>query len=549
VLSVQGAAVTDCGGQVANVMCPNFSGGADPTGASDSTAAIQSAVNALGSGGTLFFPHGTFLFTGVSLPSNSTVRCADPGTILETPAGGNYILINGVNVNDVSVENCQLFGQQTGSNANGILIQFQCSTNIWIHDNYVHDSGINLGIDTNSPTCATSSSNHVHIYHNIFGPSHVTTVGCGGAPCAANIHVGDGAFMLDIANNTVTDNLAGQLMIGCDGCSNSKIHDNTLNAVPSTGVSACIQLEATSANVTDVQVQNNWCFNQNGSQAGIFAGIGRALPARTLANITLSGNHIVNCNRGEDINDFNGGTSSVVQDIKISNEQIIGTTSDAAIIIWKRQTDTFQNIKVTDVQIDGCGTADGSGGTGGSCLEVLGTVANVQFSNVQQFNIPGVAVYQGTGGIANNITVSGMTWLNSSGAVTNFSNYMGNIQGQVDYVTTVTPSGTSGTFTFTVPLGVWQITLSSSPTNGSGAGSILTSVLQAVNMGAYPATAFVTPYTAVSNTNTNNGQNSTWTFTGELNGVIQVSYSSWGAQTPLVYIYFRYLSRSPVAGT
>ena len=44
-----------------NVLSPIFSGGADPTGTNDSTAAIQAAVSALSSaGGVIYFPTGTY---------------------------------------------------------------------------------------------------------------------------------------------------------------------------------------------------------------------------------------------------------------------------------------------------------------------------------------------------------------------------------------------------------------------------------------------------------------------------------------------------------
>jgi hypothetical protein len=68
-LTAQGAAF--------NVLNAAYSGGADPTGVSDCTAAIQAAVNALpASGGSIYFPAGTYRV-------NSTVTVTQAGACLQ----------------------------------------------------------------------------------------------------------------------------------------------------------------------------------------------------------------------------------------------------------------------------------------------------------------------------------------------------------------------------------------------------------------------------------------------------------------------------------
>ena len=70
--------------------------GADPTGTTDSTAAIQNAINNARSGQVVYIPEGTYRIAGNITPrSNATLRGAGMGlTILKPQGGGNGIIQN-----------------------------------------------------------------------------------------------------------------------------------------------------------------------------------------------------------------------------------------------------------------------------------------------------------------------------------------------------------------------------------------------------------------------------------------------------------------------
>src|SRR5580658_10309817 len=59
------------------------------TGSADNASAIQAAINAVGSGGTVVVPSGTFLSGPVTLKSNMTFQIA-AGGMLEMTAMGTF---------------------------------------------------------------------------------------------------------------------------------------------------------------------------------------------------------------------------------------------------------------------------------------------------------------------------------------------------------------------------------------------------------------------------------------------------------------------------
>ena len=59
------------------------------TGSADNASAIQAAINAIGSGGTVVVPSGTFLSGPITLKSNKTYQLA-AGSTLEMTAMGTF---------------------------------------------------------------------------------------------------------------------------------------------------------------------------------------------------------------------------------------------------------------------------------------------------------------------------------------------------------------------------------------------------------------------------------------------------------------------------
>lgn len=138
--------------------------------------------------------------------------------------------------------------------------------------------------------------------------------------------------------------------------------------------------------------------------------------------------------RGEAVNNFNGNGSGTVSGISISDEQILGTTSDAAIFIWNHASGTFMNIRVSDIQIDGCGGGDGNG-----CVILDGAMTGIALNGIQVLDVPsgeyglyetgsvgtvnmgsfassgGAGVFSSTGNLLGNLIASGAP---SGGCVT-----------------------------------------------------------------------------------------------------------------------------------
>src|SRR5579872_4928263 len=74
------------GAQVLNITSSPFNAS---TGSADNASAIQAAINAVGSGGTVLVPAGTFLSGPVTLKSNMTFQLAS-GALLEMTAMGTF---------------------------------------------------------------------------------------------------------------------------------------------------------------------------------------------------------------------------------------------------------------------------------------------------------------------------------------------------------------------------------------------------------------------------------------------------------------------------
>lgn len=100
-----------------------WAGGADPTGATDSTTAIQAAINSLTSGrGTVFFPPGTYLHNGLTISQNgiSLVGCGPYRSVLRCDHASND-MIAATSVSLLEVRNLQLESTSTGRTAGNVF--------------------------------------------------------------------------------------------------------------------------------------------------------------------------------------------------------------------------------------------------------------------------------------------------------------------------------------------------------------------------------------------------------------------------------------------
>jgi hypothetical protein len=116
--------------------------GADPTGAADSTAAFNSAIQAAGAGGTVFIPEGTFKIPGHIAVNNVTVKGAGMWRSTVTGAAPGFYGNDAPNAStNVHLSDFAIFGdvqeRNDGAQVNGIGGAMSNSTvdRLWIeHD-------------------------------------------------------------------------------------------------------------------------------------------------------------------------------------------------------------------------------------------------------------------------------------------------------------------------------------------------------------------------------------------------------------------------------
>jgi hypothetical protein len=151
--------------------------GAIPDGATDSTTAIQSAINSLTAGGILLIPRNGFVVSGTLTITNSiVVQCAKFSnnnlTSVNITANGGVTFLR-ANANGVTVRDCVI--NRTGTAADGIHVGDDYKT---ISDASITSSSANL----NSPSQANFTSADIGKSVSVLG------AGVGGAPLLATIN-------------------------------------------------------------------------------------------------------------------------------------------------------------------------------------------------------------------------------------------------------------------------------------------------------------------------------------------------------------------------
>lgn len=146
-----------------NVCSPTYGGGADPTGVSDSTAAIQAAINAANAagGGVVCFPQGTYLVTptgtpaiGLSMSGMQGVRLVGANaltTVLKKNGTGTLLNMSGPSTDTTGNTHCKYCSiENLGLNGNtntGTLILCYYADNLNFRDIRIKDN-YDICIDT-----------------------------------------------------------------------------------------------------------------------------------------------------------------------------------------------------------------------------------------------------------------------------------------------------------------------------------------------------------------------------------------------------------------
>lgn len=147
--------------------------GADSTGATSSTTAVNNAVAALpSSGGKLVFPAGTFKFNASAITKAIAIDCAGSGSV-STGNGGTKLIPNDASLpifqfgngaattaRGMSISHCLFLGD--AANATGDAIYLYAARDVLIHDITCTSFGRNCV----RIQCNTASSSGIHIAHS-----------------------------------------------------------------------------------------------------------------------------------------------------------------------------------------------------------------------------------------------------------------------------------------------------------------------------------------------------------------------------------------------
>jgi hypothetical protein len=442
--------------------------GATGDGTSNDTAAIHSARDAVGVGGKLFFPSGTYLVSGLTASvANQSWELADNAIIKSTASQTNLFFITGngvtvtggifdyslgtlhdgsqhgvriqgddVSVRGITVRDSPWYGIEiyrksriaisgcTITNSWAIGIWFQNDQagpsefyDISITDNFVDvSSGSNetSGIGVRGES-ATQTVSRVNVSGNTIvlkaNPSAET----------AGVYVNRSSDYV-VANNVV---IGGAFGLSCPFAKRATFANNVARGFNSHGIELA-------SNQDDVTVVGNVLDSDGNSAAnGIWTSAGN------INNLTISGNTIRGCNVPLD---FSSG--SVMERVSITGNILTSSASVARVI-------QFNGTPTTSLTISG-NVIDGTTSPNSNGVEFLrGGITGVTITGNHFTNLTGQAVgLFATSGAIDHIKMTGNSYVNcpsvlvrgTSGTATIGSNIVTEYSG--GFTTTATAAGT-----------------------------------------------------------------------------------------------------------
>jgi len=212
-------------GAALNVLNTAYSGGADPTGVSDSAAAINAALTAAasGGGGAVYLPPGTYKIGSTLTVPGGVALTGPPAAVNTAPTGPDVMpaiikLANAANTHMVSIGgnnayagNLELDGNKANQSTafgNGVLYNgwnFAVLERLFIHDQFFRGINMVSGVGGRVLNCSAGNNRDAGIYMD----SGST----------------DNTILATYVNNNATDGVysAGFVnrLIGCDVWNNS----------------------------------------------------------------------------------------------------------------------------------------------------------------------------------------------------------------------------------------------------------------------------------------------------------------------------------------
>lgn len=246
--------------------------GATGDGSTDDTAAISSAVAALTSGSTLYFPGGTYFVSQVLLSSKSNFKIMGAGATIRGFNTTNAVLrlatctffeVNGLNI-------CH--ANATVRNSSGHGMHLSSCTDFVVTHNTLYETAA-AGFISFGGNRGTVENNNVHdtladAIHLTRGSKFISVVGnhtdtTGDDGIAVVSYQSDGLVCTDI---TITGNTVFQPMargISVVGGTNVQINGNTVRSTQSAGIYVSQESSFNTYGVTNVAVTGNTIKDAN----------------------------------------------------------------------------------------------------------------------------------------------------------------------------------------------------------------------------------------------------------------------------------------------
>lgn len=328
--------------------------GADNTGVIDSAPAINSAIGACASFGTVYFPPGTYKMTTQVTISTNNITLYGIGAKITSDTAAHCRKFLGNSVSGLQIEGLILdggFPSGTGVGNQEGLIELTNCLNVTITNcvfqNTEFDGIFGGGSNTNVSIYDSQFSNYfggaifystgtgaqpvqITISNNFFGNCNATTsTNFSGSIKINGLGTASGSYNFNLAGqyvingNTIIDT-TGQMGIELNGsCNKGAITGNTINGpgfgisvaensgavISGNSVQGCVQYGIEiAANSIDTVCTGNHVAGTNSSGTSVCP-VGIAVTTSTYAQVT--GNEVTNCTN-EDIQVFRASWTSVV---------------------------------------------------------------------------------------------------------------------------------------------------------------------------------------------------------------------------------------------
>lgn len=230
--------------------------GADPTGVTDSAAAIQAAINAVATsgGGTIFFPSGNYKTnSGITLVSNLTLQ-GETGTVLKPSNSVPLWAYRGLSTNNVKVKDLTFEGTGTAyTDGNQQLLNISSASNIEITGCTFKNARIS-GV-------VIAGCGNVHISNSNLNNNYL--YGADIRDNSYNVTVDSCVFELNGNTGTATSNFGRGLVLW--QCSNSTVTNSVFNQNTEYGLRLYSQAGDVNAN-RNIAI-SNCVFRDNGTSA------------------------------------------------------------------------------------------------------------------------------------------------------------------------------------------------------------------------------------------------------------------------------------------